>query len=93
MNHWQSVLPDKVLQVQYESLIKSPERETRRMLTYIGVKFDPHCLTYYETERAIHTASSEQVRQPINSKGIDAWKTVEASLAELKKSLGESLLE
>lgn len=92
MNHWQSVLPGKVLQVQYESLVKSPERETRRMLAYIGVKFDPNCLTYYETERAIHTASSEQVRQPINSKGIDAWKTAEASLAELKKSLGESLL-
>jgi hypothetical protein len=92
MNHWQSILPAKVLQVQYESLVKSPETETKRMLAHIGLEFDPNCLTFYETKRSIHTASSEQVRQPINNKGIGAWRTVEASLSELKESLGEFLL-
>jgi tetratricopeptide (TPR) repeat protein len=93
MDHWHSVLPKKVLQVQYECLVKSPEAETKRILAFIGVRFDPNCLTYYETERAIHTASSEQVRQPINNKGIDAWRSVEASLSELQESLGKGILE
>lgn len=87
MRHWQSVLPGKVLQVQYESLVNSPETQTKHILAHIGVDFDSNCLTFYKTTRAIHTASSEQVRQPINTEGIGRWRTVEASLDELKQSL------
>jgi tetratricopeptide (TPR) repeat protein len=87
MDHWQAVLPNRVLQVQYEQLVASPEQQVKRILDHIGLTFDPCCLRFYENKRSIHTASSEQVRQPINSKGIGAWETVADSLSDLHNTL------
>ena len=90
MAHWDKVLPGKVLRVQHEDVLDDLEGQTRRMLDYIGLKFEEACLNFHATSRAVRTASSEQVRQPINRKGQDAWKPYEPWLGELKKALAAS---
>lgn len=88
MDHWHAVLPGRVLTVQYEHLIRSLEPKIREILNHVGVAFEPDCLDFHKTARAVRTASSEQVRQPINTRGIGAWRKVEGHLAPLKSSLG-----
>jgi hypothetical protein len=72
-------------------MVEDPEGEVRRLLDYLGLKFEPACLRFYETERAVRTASSEQVRQPINREGLDQWRAYEPWLGPLKEALGPVL--
>ena len=65
MTHWHTVLPGKVLDVHYEETVMDLECQVRRILAHCGLPFEEQCLRYYETDRAVKTASSEQVRQPI----------------------------
>ena len=88
MAHWDAVLPGKVLRVQHEDVLDDLEGQTRRMLDYIGLPFEDGCLNFYRTERAVRTASSEQVRQPINRAGQGAWEPYELWLGDLRKALG-----
>lgn len=74
MDHWDAVLPGTVLRVQHEDVLTDLEGQVRRMLDYVGLPFDPACLAFHRTDRAVRTASSEQVRRPINRAGVDAWK-------------------
>lgn len=87
MDHWDAALPGKVLRVQHEDVLDDVEAQTRRMLDFIGVPFEDACLEFHKTDRAVRTASSEQVRQPINRKGQDAWKPFEPWLKPLKQAL------
>ena len=87
MAHWDEVLPGKVLRVQHEDVLDDLEGQTRRMLDFIGVPFEEQCLTFHKTERAVRTASSEQVRRPLNRSGQDAWKNYEPWLDDLKSAL------
>jgi len=87
MDHWDKVLPDKVLRVQHEDVLDDLEGQTRRMLDFLEVPFEEQCLAFHKTDRAVRTASSEQVRQPINRKGQDAWKPFEPWLDPLKEAL------
>lgn len=89
MDHWDAVLPGKVLRVQHEDVLDDLEGQTRRMLDFLGLPFEEACLDFHKTERAVRTASSEQVRQPINRKGQGAWKPFAPWLDELKAALGE----
>ncbi|MEM9500818.1 MAG: sulfotransferase [Pseudomonadota bacterium] len=89
MEHWDTVLPGKVLRVQHEDVLNDLEGQTRRMLNYLEVPFEEACLNFHKTDRAVRTASSEQVRQPINRKGQGAWKPFEPWLGELKMALGD----
>jgi tetratricopeptide (TPR) repeat protein len=91
MNTWQSVFPGQILHVQYEDVVNDFEAQVRRILDYCGLPFEEACLSFYKTERAVRTPSSEQVRQPIYRGGIDQWKNFEAHLGPLKKSLGSVL--
>jgi predicted Zn-dependent protease len=86
--HFDSVLPGRIHRVIYEQLIEDPEGEIRRLLDHCGLPFEPDCLRFYENERAVRTASSEQVRQPIFAEGLDQWRRFEPWLAELKAALG-----
>ncbi len=88
MDHWDAVLPGKVLHVQHEDVLDDLEGQTRRMLDYLEVPFEEACLDFHKTDRAVRTASSEQVRQPINRKGQGAWKPFEPWLGDLKAALG-----
>jgi tetratricopeptide (TPR) repeat protein len=89
MEHWDTVLPGKVLRVQHEDVLDDLAGQTRRMLDFLGLPFEPDCLDFHKTERAVRTASSEQVRQPINRKGQGAWRPFAPWLGELKTALGD----
>jgi len=83
MGHWHEVLPGKVLDVQYEEVVGDLDTQVRRILDYCGLPFEEVCLRFYETERAIKTASSEQVRRPIYSSSVNLWRKYESHLGEL----------
>ena len=93
MEHFDAVLPGRVHRVFHERLVEDPETEIRRMLDRLGLPFDPACLRFHETERAVRTASSEQVRRPVSREGIDQWRAFEPWLTPLKKALGPVLDE
>lgn len=88
MDHWDAVLPGKVLRVQHEDVLDDLDGQTRRMLDFLELPFEDQCLAFHQTKRAVRTASSEQVRQPINRKGQNAWKPFEPWLDPLKDALG-----
>jgi outer membrane receptor protein involved in Fe transport/tetratricopeptide (TPR) repeat protein len=91
MDHWDDVLPGKVLHVSYEELVRTPEPMIRRLLAHCGLGFEAQCLRFHETQRAIRTASSEQVRRPMNAAGIGYWRRFERELEPLRLSLGDFL--
>lgn len=88
MDHWDAVLPGKVLRVHHEDVLENLEGQTRRILDFLGIPFEAACLDFHTTDRAVRTASSEQVREPINRKGQNAWKPFEPWLDELNEALG-----
>jgi len=91
MAHVDRALPGRVHRVIYEDMVDHTEREVRSLLAYCGLEFEPACLAFHETERAVRTASSEQVRQPIFREGTEAWKPFEPWLDPLKTALGDVL--
>jgi len=91
MDHWDAVLPGKVLRIQYEYLVREPEREIRRLLSHCSLPFEQACLSFHETKRPVRTASAEQVRQPLYTSGVGYWHHFETNLEPLKRALGESL--
>jgi len=91
MSHFDRVLPGRVHRVFYEQLVAEPEREVRLLLAYCGLPFENTCLRFYQNDRAVRTASSEQVRQPIFRDGIDQWRRFEPWLDPLKVALGPVL--
>jgi tetratricopeptide (TPR) repeat protein len=88
MDHWNSALPGRILRVQHEDVIDDLEGSVRRILDYCGLEFEPACVEFHKTERRVHTASSEQVRRPINREGVDQWKNYEPWLGPLREALG-----
>ena len=93
MDHWHKVLPGKVLDVQYENVVSDLESQVRRMLDHCGLPFEEACLRFHETERAVKTASSEQVRRPIYSSSVNLWRNYELHLDELIQTLQPLLRE
>ena len=91
MAHFDAVLPGRVYRVIYERMVEDPDGETRRLLHHLGLPFEPACLRPHENERAVRTASSEQVRRPINREGLDRWRPFEPWLGALKEALGPVL--
>ncbi len=91
MDHWDEVLPGRVHRVQYEDMVNDTETQIRRLLEYCGLEFEEQCLRFYETERAVRTPSSEQVRQPVYTHGLEQWRNFEAHLDPLKEALGPLL--
>ncbi|EED34196.1 TPR domain protein [Luminiphilus syltensis NOR5-1B] len=87
MAHWDAVLPGRVLRVNYEALVGDLEGELRRVLEYCGLPFEESCLEYHAQQRAVRTASSEQVRQPIYHSGLNAWRSFEPFLGDLIRIL------
>ena len=83
IDHWHTVLPDFVLDVQYEEVVADLEPQVRRILDFCDLPFEEECLRFFETERAVKTASSEQVRQPIYSSSVNLWRNYEPFLETL----------
>ena len=91
MAHVEAVLPGRVHRVIYERIVDNTETEVRRLLDYCGLEFEPAVLEFYKTERAVRTASSEQVRRPIYRDATDEWRAYEQHLTPLKDALGPVL--
>ena len=92
MNHWDNVLPGKILTVNNEDVIDDLEGQVRRLLNFLEIPFEQNCISFHETDRSVRTASSEQVRQPINKKGQGRWKPYAEHLKPLMNSLDKNLL-
>jgi tetratricopeptide (TPR) repeat protein len=91
MDHWDRMLPGKVLHFQYEELVRNPEVSIRHLLQHCGLPFEPACLAFHETRRSVRTASAEQVRQPIYASGVGHWRHFERELEPLRRALGDCL--
>jgi tetratricopeptide (TPR) repeat protein len=91
MDHWDAVLPGKVLHLQYEDLVRDPERNIRRLLEHCQLPFEAACLSFHETRRPVRTASAEQVRQPLYTSGVGYWRQFATELEPLRRALGDSL--
>jgi tetratricopeptide (TPR) repeat protein len=91
MAHFEATLPGRIHRVVHEQLLDDPETEIGRLLDYLGLDFDPACLAFHETRRAVRTASSEQVRRPLNREGVGQWRAYERWLGPLKTALGPVL--
>jgi tetratricopeptide (TPR) repeat protein len=92
MQHWDEVLPVQVLRVSYEDVVEDLEGNVRRILKFCGLEFEQACLDFHQTERSIHTASSEQVRQPLFREGLLQWRNYEPWLRPLEDALGDALI-
>ncbi len=91
MRMWDARLPGFVHRVIYEHLVADPDAEVRRMLDFIGLPFDPACLAFHASTRAVGTPSAEQVRRPIYTEGVDHWRHYEPWLGPMKEALGDVL--
>ena len=93
MDHWDTVLPGKVLRVNNEDVVEDLEGQVARMLEFIEVPFEEECISFYKTDRLVRTPSSEQVRRPVNKDGMERWKPYAKNLKPLVESLGKDLLK
>ena len=93
MKHWDEVLPGKVLRVNYEEVVADLEPQVRRVAAHCRLDWEDSMLRFHETKRAVRTARSEQVRQPIYSGSVNLWRQYEEDLAELIDFLEPVLLE
>jgi hypothetical protein len=85
-------MPGAVLDVDYEMVVADLDTQVRRILDYCELPFEEACLRFHETDRAVKTASSEQVRQPIYASSVNLWKNYEPHLEELIEVLEPLLL-
>jgi len=87
MDHWNNVLPDQILSINYEDVVNNFEESVNQILEYCEIPFENECLEFYKSTRSVKTPSAEQVRQPIYKSGMDYWKNYESYLDELKINL------
>ena len=88
MQHWHSIMPGKILDVHYEETVLDLDWQVNRILEHCGLPFEEACLRFHETKRAVQTASSEQVRQPIYQGALGMWRNYEDHLDLWKQELG-----
>jgi hypothetical protein len=81
--HWRAILGDRVLELDYASLVGDFEAQARRLVAHVGCEWSPRCLEFYATERAIATASSWQARQPLYASSLERWRPYARHLGEL----------
>ncbi len=89
MSHLDRALPGAVHRVNHEDMVDDTDTQVRRLLEAMGLSFEPACLRFWETQRAVQTASSEQVRRPIFRDGVDQWRDFDPFLGELRAGLGD----
>jgi tetratricopeptide (TPR) repeat protein len=87
MTYWAGREPGRVLNLSYEELVRQPEQQARRLLEFVGLPWNESCLRFYETDRAVNTASASQVRQRINTRGLGHWQRYRQELKPLVSAL------
>jgi hypothetical protein len=88
MAHWRKVLPGRMFEIQYETLVAEQEAMSRAIIAHCGLEWDPRCLAFHEHERQVRTASFWQVRQPLYATSVGRWRHYEKYLGPLKTALG-----
>nr|WP_306265971.1 tetratricopeptide repeat-containing sulfotransferase family protein [Pararhizobium sp. IMCC3301] len=91
MAHWNSLFPGEILENRYEDMVANLESQTRKVLDFCGLEWDPNCLNFHEAERAVRTASVTQVRQPIYKGSVEKWRKYETQLQPLIRVLEKGL--
>lgn len=91
MAHWDSIFPGQILENRYEDMVADLEKQTRKVLDFCGLDWDPNCLNFHESDRAIRTASVTQVRQPIYTGSVEKWRKYETQLQPLIRVLEKGL--
>lgn len=87
LNHWQELLGDRLIELEYESLVSDQENQTRLLLDQLGLEFEEACLNFEKSTSATATASFAQVREKIHTRSVNRWKNYETELQPLKKHL------
>ena len=93
MDHWHKVFPGDILDVHYEETVTDLEKQTRKVLEFCGLNFEEQCLRYYETKRAVKTASSEQVRQPVYTSALGFWENYSSQIEDWKDHLEDVIAD
>lgn len=91
MKHWKRLMPDRILDIAYESLVADQGNETQRILEYCELDWNESCLDFHKTQRAVQTASNFQIRQPIYTTSRARWKNYSKHLTPLARALGDDL--
>ena len=89
IQHWRQLFPGRILTLQYEALVADPGTQIRALLDFCGLPFEPACLAFHETERAVRTFSLTQVREPVYTSSVGRWKNYERQLEPLIEALGD----
>jgi len=89
MQHWQKVIPERFIEINYEDMVASQEEESKRLIDYLGLQWDEDCLRFFESDRIVRTASITQVRQPIYNKSVARWKPYEKYINNLFNPLSQ----
>jgi len=87
LDHWKRNLPGRILTVEFERLVSDPEGETARIFEFVGLPRPTDWQNFYEKRSVVMTASQRQVRRPLNSEGVGAWRRYEKHLGPLKEAL------
>lgn len=87
VQHWTKLLGERLIEVEYESLVADQEAQTRRLLGRLGLEFEQACLDFDQNTTAVATASSAQVREKIHSRSVNRWKRFEQDLQPLRRML------
>lgn len=90
MAHWEAVLPGRIYHLDYEQLVADPAQQIPALLDAVGMDCEPACLSPELTERAVRTASSVQVREPIYNRANERVQALETCLAPLREALGDA---
>jgi tetratricopeptide (TPR) repeat protein len=90
MDHWRNVTRVPFLEIRYEDLVTGQEDETRRLVEFCGLDWDPRCLRFHETRRVVRTASYDQVRRPIYRHSLGRHRNYDAWLGPLREALARS---
>jgi hypothetical protein len=88
MTHWNAILPGRILEIQYEEMVRDQDGQTRRLLDSVGLPWEDACLQFHKAERTVTTISRWQVRQPIYTSSVNRWKRFEPFVGGLISSLG-----
>ena len=92
MDHWKRVLPPyPMMDLHYEEMVRDPEPTVRRLLEFCGLEWNPGCLSFHKSRRLVHTASYQQVREPLYTRAVGRWRAYEAQLGPLLRELAPHL--
>ncbi len=91
MRHWQSLLPGRIFNLPYEELVANPEEKARELLEFLGLPWDPKCLSFHERGAMVKTFSRQQVREAVHQGSVAKWRNYEEQLQPLVAILKDEM--